>query len=500
MDLVLDLLAEAAASVEGWAERVKALPPDERRRLLLAADRARDTGTYGEGAAASCYRVLKEECLTGDGTEEARLRWIVARPASRDDTWEDLLVRVWNDRPTEDLGLEAGVIAAQLANDHEEHGLAGRRAREVLSVVRGTGRRAERLACMALAVFSLRARRDVEALVLSRRGEALSAAAGDDWSVAVARLYRSGVLRALRDWERMPAALVSVEERIPLVTRGRAARLRFTVAATRAEMAIDLGRLDEADLALDAAEALDAYRVVDVSPRLDTRVVPHLRAEVLLKRGHPADALALLDPAVVGRPWFDGVAGSIALSRVACRIALRDRDGALVEARHLLDALDREDAQRPAAGLRFDVSARLATALAVSAPNAPETRRALDLAAAAGIERVSEIVRQSLHLPELADPDPEDLAVVEAHRRRTECEQAALMQVVSRFLTPRLLTREGPLPLVRREGDLLLVCAWCQRVASESGPWLPIRRFLPLGTGLRATHGMCPSCMDRFAG
>ena len=39
------------------------------------------------------------------------------------------------------------------------------------------------------------------------------------------------------------------------------------------------------------------------------------------------------------------------------------------------------------------------------------------------------------------------------------------------------------------------ICAWCQRLLCPTGEWISV---LPLPTGDRVTHGICPACKHRI--
>lgn len=43
--------------------------------------------------------------------------------------------------------------------------------------------------------------------------------------------------------------------------------------------------------------------------------------------------------------------------------------------------------------------------------------------------------------------------------------------------------------------DWLTTCAWCKRVRDEHGRWSPLDTYLTNHTGVKFTHGICPSCL-----
>ena len=43
--------------------------------------------------------------------------------------------------------------------------------------------------------------------------------------------------------------------------------------------------------------------------------------------------------------------------------------------------------------------------------------------------------------------------------------------------------------------ELLRMCAYCRRLATDDGRWLPVEQFLHERTGTSISHGMCPECL-----
>lgn len=50
---------------------------------------------------------------------------------------------------------------------------------------------------------------------------------------------------------------------------------------------------------------------------------------------------------------------------------------------------------------------------------------------------------------------------------------------------------------VTRLPDMLRMCAYCRRVAGDTGEWQPFERYLLERAGTMVSHGMCPACVDR---
>ena len=50
---------------------------------------------------------------------------------------------------------------------------------------------------------------------------------------------------------------------------------------------------------------------------------------------------------------------------------------------------------------------------------------------------------------------------------------------------------------VRELKGLLPVCAWCHKIRDDQGEWHTMEVFLRQRTGASATHGICPSCLEK---
>lgn len=50
---------------------------------------------------------------------------------------------------------------------------------------------------------------------------------------------------------------------------------------------------------------------------------------------------------------------------------------------------------------------------------------------------------------------------------------------------------------VRELKGLLPVCAWCHNIRDDQGEWHTMEVFIQQRTGASATHGICPSCLEK---
>ena len=45
--------------------------------------------------------------------------------------------------------------------------------------------------------------------------------------------------------------------------------------------------------------------------------------------------------------------------------------------------------------------------------------------------------------------------------------------------------------------SLVRLCAWCKRVSTRKGHWLPLAHYIPSDPELLVTHGICAECREK---
>ncbi|MEM7163828.1 MAG: hypothetical protein AAF581_00095 [Planctomycetota bacterium] len=122
-----------------------------------------------------------------------------------------------------------------------------------------------------------------------------------------------------------------------------------------------------------------------------------------------------------------------------------------------------------------------------------EARTAYDMAATAALRRIIQLEGADRELPELADPTADDLAVLNAHRHELVARRSRLYEAIVALWKPG----SPAFDLVIGDGDFLSVCAWCQRIRTAEGAWIPVAQFFPAASDIHATHGICVDCRDK---
>ena len=51
---------------------------------------------------------------------------------------------------------------------------------------------------------------------------------------------------------------------------------------------------------------------------------------------------------------------------------------------------------------------------------------------------------------------------------------------------------------LNRLAELLPLCAWCRKIRDDRGSWSSLEDYIETHTGSEVTHGICPSCIDKY--
>lgn len=122
-----------------------------------------------------------------------------------------------------------------------------------------------------------------------------------------------------------------------------------------------------------------------------------------------------------------------------------------------------------------------------------EARVAYDLAATTALRRIVQIDQVTRDIPELSDATSEDWAILNAHRHKLVARRSRLYDAIVALWKPG----NAAFDLVVGDADFLRVCAWCKRVRTASGAWIPVTQFFPEAADFQATHGICDHCRDQ---
>jgi len=74
-----------------------------------------------------------------------------------------------------------------------------------------------------------------------------------------------------------------------------------------------------------------------------------------------------------------------------------------------------------------------------------------------------------------------------ARRRRAEQEQCRLIEKLQTALAD-----------VKTLSGLIPICGWCKSIRNDAGYWQSIEQYIRANTEATFTHGICPSCQEKF--
>jgi len=179
--------------------------------------------------------------------------------------------------------------------------------------------------------------------------------------------------------------------------------------------------------------------------------------------------------------------------------------GAPEEARRrleaLLDLLEEEAGERsPGSGQRIRYADEAGRLLRDACASPPDARRAFALAADGALRRVVEVERSMAALPELEGIQTADLRVLTDFRNRFVAEHGEILDHLASAYGGEAPPPSLLLPESDGSGETFFrACAWCRRVRSADGRWLPVGEFVPDDRHLRISHGICRDCHSRWA-
>lgn len=392
--------------------------------------------------------------------------------------------------PPGELTWTAKAVLAQRLDTDGRGDEAEALLREVLVAARGSGTRVERGTLANLVWMCLNRGREAEALVLARYTLERMVAAGDPWGEAIlldqlAHLYGWG--HAWDEVRKAVEALGALEDRAAPGWRAKVVVMR---ERHRARIAHATGAVDEALAALDRAEA---GVVPTVEPGV-LRGIARTRVRMLLDAGRVEEAGRRLD-ALHATPTVERVEEVVLRARVA--VASAPPGPARREAELALAMLALRGPGAASPGVRVRAATELAPSLRTRPDFADLVVRVYDVAAGAVVERLAELETFVRDTPEVGRPTPSDLRLLDAMRVRFLAEHAELGRALVRLHAAAGPDATDALARLHDVGTgFVCVCAWCQRVRTRDGGWLPVQQFLPLAPRgpFEVTHGMCDAC------
>ncbi len=484
------LWAQARAGDAAWVQAVQALEAAGRVALLRRADAALEGPEAGRAAAAAVYRALADGFEPGDADDCRRIRHLL--DAGGGMSLEALMRRTETSAADEELRHVASLVLGQWDLVRGDAASCERRYLGALRAARGRWPGLEASAYNNFARLCLQVRRDLEALILARRGSEACAANGDLTGAFYGRLVEAYVLKCLEDWPRLESLVRRLEADLPRMPAAQQPRLTYGVLGVAAALALGQGRFLEA-LALIGETARLGTELAE--PSWSPRELHHVRAQVEAARGRPQEALAEVERGLaLDAPEDDRLVDLETVGLVLEAALAHPRLPA--SAARWLARLESPAGRALGPGFALRAGQRVGEALQRAGGHAEEARRAFRLAAAGALARLVEVEHFALEFPEFAQPTPLEAEMLADLRRRTERSEAALRGAVARLLSDEIAAGRWPLASLAPAGGLVACCAWCGRLRNRAGLWLPLPetlRSLPADV-VALTHGICPEC------
>lgn len=350
--------------------------------------------------------------------------------------------------------------------------------------------------------------RTFESLVFSGRAKRAARKLGDENLFALSSARRGMGLVRVGELERAQVELDIAKKAMPSLEPGQRRQLLRSISTLwrarlqRARGDIE-GALELLREHISATESLPRVRRESVMfeavcdrIQLELEVMPERRAKLLEEIEAVPRTLGL-------RPeWLDS--WRLRLLEVRLRHAiLEGRDAAIgIElGREVLDLLPGELSHDYLIGRASELGRIFSEEL----DSEEDARRAYGLAASVSLRRIVELNRVTAELPELSDATPEDWEVLDSLRHSMRQRHAALFDAIREQWS----AGHPSVELLRDGTSDVKACAWCHRILSSDGRWLPVAQFLPSELDLpsaraeeqlefEVTHGICPSCSERL--
>ena len=490
-DTVDSLWAGTADPSAAWRAAVQQAPPETRDALLARADAAWSHDPIAKRHASVVYRALESHLVPSDPVDCLRIRHLLDEGSVM--SLERLMIVTEHQAADPEVRHLASLVLGQW---DLVRGNAARCERRYLDALEAGNGRWPALVAAAYANYArlcLEQRRDLEALVLARRGAEASAVLGDHLGKAYGRLVEAYVLSQLEDWPRLRALCGRLPWIIAALPPHHRARIEYGLHGVQAELAIGEGRPADAFREQEAADRIaKELGEPSWSPRDSERIAAQAHAAM----GRDREAFDAAERGLALGPPDDVV--GLVLSTLRVRSGARLHVDALPDhVRTWLAALEGTPDRPLGPGLRLVQGHLGADALLAIGGFADEARHAYRLAASAMLQRLRELSVFARDLRDVARPTPLEMSILDDHRRRTEVREAALRAAVSRLLADEVRAGRWPLTSLAPAGGMVCSCAWCGRLRAPDGTWHPLPATLSRFPSdvIPVTHGVCQDCV-----
>jgi len=398
---------------------------------------------------------------------------------------DDFLAEVIARSPCARLRGEARLMLGMMVQIREDPAAAVPHFTRGLRDTWGSGGSIERRAVINFSILCVSQQRPLEAMLLARRGRAISAA--DEFHAAISDLNLAAALMALGDFQRATELLRAVDE---VADRLRGGERRYV------DVIRHMYRIAAAyeNVSVETARASLQYLESAGETGICSSTMWCFRARVAFAAGEMEDAVcALQHLRSPDEPWTEAIADSLLLE-VRAYLRLDQREQALALALTLIERLEAPISDSISPGNRLETARVLAEEIGDRPDSADLARRALAIAATGALERIWQADRFRRDLPGFEFLTGEDRRVIDEYHGRFTSAYGDVLSQMARFLaSPEELARSHA---ADPSEQLICVCAWCQRIRGPEGLWLDVGEFDPPGGSVRMTHGACEPCFE----
>ena len=401
-------------------------------------------------------------------------------------------------QPTTHDELISAIAAARAEADAGRAEAAEEIFLDVLSRSRDSASRAEVQACSSLVTLYSREQRDFETLPFARRLIALATELDDHGLLCRGLAAVAGAFEDLDDLDRCERIIDSLQSTLSLFGALGLDTLKYRriVHSYRTSIALTRGQTDPAVSELEALR--ESFAESEPTPA-EQRWIAVLDARVYLALGLPKSAR---DAVTRGRAIDAPAAiGGLALDYfdVCCTIELEGPVTARISAKQMLARLRQAGPQIHGTTQRMRFFTLLGHKMRERCDAAEIARDCYDVAATAAIGRMFQLHRSVGRVPELEYLNDDDRRALTEYRQRFKSDQLALLRSVAQLLEVVARTQRSlPEELSLFSEGVFLLCAWCERVCTGGGEWIPIGHFVPQNPSVVARHAICPDCRGVF--
>lgn len=471
-------------------------PRAEQDRWLAEADRLRahdDDASHLR--ARTVYRALVDRLCEGGAAHLDRAAWAVSTACACDPVQRRLATLALAHPGAAQRAAATCALAAceWRAGDFQQ---AEQRLRTLLPSARARADELEVAACCVLGSLYAHQNRELEALVLARRALMVAEQRPDLHPTLAAHSILS-LAEAYRSLEDAVGLGLTAQRMLAVSTRlsePDAGRLRMFAYMMAHEAALLRGDLPAAREQLDAAWAEHGRDPKTVG--YPEAVLDEHEARLSLRLRDPARAATYIERNLARMGAHPSLGLAWEVHAVEHALAVGQPARALEHAGRALARLS--DARQRAelgSGRRLEQAQRLADLLGAAPGGDAAAAQAWREAADAAYDRLRELARAPLDLPEVATPTQEDHETLARFRGRFLRRHTLLLERLRDLLVEARARGELPAWATAALGGFTAMCAWCRSVRDPHGVWLPLGHLIAnSGPHLIVTHGICETC------